>query len=405
MASFAYQAVSANGRQTRGEVIAPTRADAVVQIRRLGVMPLIVTEQAAAGATTRPQAVRIDGKARAALTRTIGELATLLDAGLQLDRAVALTIDNIGHPGVRTEFTRLLAAIKQGQPLSRAMAGNPAMFPPMAQAMAEAGETNGALGAALGRLAGALQQGDELRALVTTAMIYPLMLTIIAVAVILLMLLFVVPQFDALFAGAGASLPAESLIVLNTSRFVRTHGWALLIGAGVAGFVIRMALQQGGVQAWRDRMLLSLPQIGTLVRHIETARFARTLGTLIDGGVTVPGALAVAQRTIANSAMAGAVRTVAIDVKEGGGLTQALAQTGVFPKIALGFLRTGEEISQLGLMLNRLGDVLDRDVKTRLQRLIGIVTPIITIMLGAIVAGIIAAIMSAILGFNDVAVS
>ena len=97
MASFAYQAVSANGRQTRGEVIAPTRADAVVQIRRLGVMPLIVTEQAATGATTRPQAVRIDGKARAALTRTIGELATLLDAGLQLGRAVARTIDNIGR--------------------------------------------------------------------------------------------------------------------------------------------------------------------------------------------------------------------------------------------------------------------------------------------------------------------
>lgn len=405
MASFAYQAIAPNGRQTRGEISAPTRADAVAQIRRLGVIPLDVSEQAGSAAAAPPRRQRTDGKARAATTKTVAELATLLGAGLQLDRAVALTIENIGHAGVRAEFVRLLAAVRQGQPLSRAMAENPALFPPMAQAMAEAGEANGALGPALGRLAAAMQQADDLRALVTTAMIYPVILVTIAVAVILMMLLFVVPQFDALFVGAGAALPPESRLVLDLSRGLRTHGW-LMLGAGAGiGLIAAFGWQQPAARAWRDRMALRVPQLGTLVQHIETARFARTLGALIDGGVTLPSALAVAQRTIGNGVMASAVASVAARVKQGGGLTTPLAETGAFPRIALGFLRTGEEISQLALMLDRLSDVLDRDVKIRLQRIIGVVTPLITIILGAAVAAIIAAIMSAILGFNDVAVS
>lgn len=405
MANFAYQAIAPNGRQTRGEIDAPTRAHAVAQIRRLGVMPVDVSERPSSAVAVTTQRQRISGKARMAVTKTFGELATLLGAGLQLDRAVALTIENIGHAGVRAEFVRLLAAIKQGQPLSSAMADAPALFPPMAQAMAEAGEANGALGPALGRLAGAMQQADDLRALITTAMIYPVILIVIAVSVILMMLLFVVPQFDALFVGAGTALPPESRFVLDLSRGLRAQGWLILGGAIGAGAIIWASFQQRAARAWRDRIVLRLPQLGTLVQHIETARFARTLGALVDGGVTLPSALAVAQRTITNSVMARAVSDVASSVKQGGGLTTPLAETGVFPRIALGFLRTGEEISQLALMLDRLSDVLDRDVKIRLQRIIGVVTPLITIILGAAVAAIIAAIMSAILGFNDVAVS
>ena len=403
MASFAYQVVARDGRPSHGEIDAPTQADAVIQLRRLGVVPVTVTATRAQAARALP--VRIDGKARVAVTKTIGELATLLGAGLQLDRAVALTIENIDHAGVRTEFVRLLKTIREGEPLSRAMAGNPGLFSPMAQAMAEAGEASGALGTALGRLAAAMQQADELRALVTTAMIYPAILLTIATGVILMMLLFVVPQFDAVFVGVGDALPPESRFVLALSRGLRADGWLLFGGIVATGVIGRWWLRRPAVRAWRDRVVLGVPQLGTLVQHIETARFARTLGALIDGGVTLPAALAVAQRAIANDVMARAVRTVASGVKEGGGLTAPLAETGVFPRVALGFLRTGEEISQLAMMLDRLSDMLDRDVQVRLQRIIGVVTPLITIVLGAAVAAIIAAIMSAILGFNDVAVA
>ena len=148
---------------------------------------------------------------------------------------------------------------------------------------------------------------------------------------------------------------------------------------------------------------LAMPLLGELIRRIETARFARTLGALIEGEVTLPAAIRLAQRTITNQVMARAILQVADGVKEGGGLTGPLAVTGVLPPLAIGFLRTGEETSQLGMMLSRLAAVLDRDIRTRLERLIGILTPVITVVLGATVASIIAAIMSAILGFNDLA--
>ncbi|MGI4881474.1 MAG: type II secretion system F family protein, partial [Janthinobacterium lividum] len=158
------------------------------------------------------------------------------------------------------------------------------------------------------------------------------------------------------------------------------------------------------VRAFTDRALLRLPQVGTLIVYGQTAQFARTLAVLVDGGVALPVALGMAQRSLSNAHLAAAVARVAAGLKQGGGLTAPLAATGVFPRLALGFFRTGEETSQLGLMLGRLADVLDRDVRLRLARLIAILTPAITVLLGATVAGIIAAIMTAILGFNDLAV-
>lgn len=164
-------------------------------------------------------------------------------------------------------------------------------------------------------------------------------------------------------------------------------------------------MRQPVVRLARDRLILSLPLLGELVRRIDTARFARTLGALIDGEVALPAALILSRRTISNQVLRAAVSRVADGVKEGGGLTAPLAASGALPRLAIGFLRTGEETSQLGMMLTRLADVLDRDIRTRIETLIGILTPLITVVLGATVAGIIASIMSAILGFNDLALT
>lgn len=405
MPRFAYRAMAPDGRAASGRIDAATPGEAIAQVRRLGVAPIEVTEMAPAATNDNRAGKRIDGKARRSVTKTIGELSVLLLAGLQLDRALALAIENVEHPGVRAEFSEILSAVKTGQPLSRAMARNIALFPSMARAMAEAGEANGQLGQALARLADAMQQSDDLRALIGTAMIYPIILVVISVSVILVMLLFVVPQFDGLFAQAADKLPPESRFVIGLSRALRTYGLYLLGGIVVVGMIARTWLSQPGTRAGADSVVLRVPMLGVLVRHIETARFSRTLGALIDGGVALPAALAVAHRTISNQVMAAAVAKAAAAVKEGGGLTRPLAESGALPKLAIGFLRTGEEISQLGMMMGRLADVLDRDVKLRLQRLIGLLTPAITVILGTAVAAIIAAIMSAILGFNDVAVT
>ncbi len=402
MANFAYRAVSSSGSSATGQIEAATRAQAVIALRRLGLSPLDINEVAAAQ-QVRPG--RIDGKTRAAVTKTISELAVLLSAGLQLDRALALSIENIESPVLRAQFLEILSGVKEGMPLSRAMAANAGLFTPMAIAMTEAGEADGNLGAALARLSEALSQADDLRSLIATSMIYPVILLVIAVGVILLMLLFVVPQFESLFAGTGDKLPSASRMVMAASQALRTHGWLGLAIALIIFFALRQWLRRPSMKLTLDRIILRTPQVGTLVRYIDTARFSRTLSVLITGGVPLPVALAMAQRSIGNREIGDAVAKVASGVKEGEGLTTPLAAANVLPKLALGFLRTGEETSQLGPMLGRLADVLDRDVKIRLQRLIGLLTPVITVILGATVALIIAAIMTAITGFNDLAVA
>lgn len=403
MGQFQYRAVSPGGAFTSGVLDAPDRSQALGRVRQLGITPVEIVE-ARPGASA-PAAKPANASGRRAVTKAMGELAVLLGAGLSLDRALGLAIENIDNPATRLEFGALLTSVKEGVPLSRAMAQRPGLFPPMAQAMVEAGETNGKLGDALTRLADTLERAEDLRQLLVSSMIYPIALLVIAVGVILLMLLFVVPQFESVFASApSGTLPSASLAVMGASHFLRDYGWYVLGGLVGAVFLLRNLLGRPALRTRTDRWLLRVPQLGTLIVYAQTAQFARTLAVLVDGGVALPVALAMAQRALTNTYLGEAVHRVASGLKEGGGLTAPLAATGAFPRLAIGFFRTGEETSQLGLMLGRLADVLDRDVRLRLSRIIAILTPAITVVLGAAVAGIIASIMTAILGFNDLAV-
>lgn len=402
MTVYRYRAVKLDGSTLSGQIEATDRNDAVANLRRSGATPL---ELVVAPATRAARPRRAGAKARLAAATSIGELAVLLEAGLQLDRALALAAENVEDKAVALRLAEILRDVREGAPLSRAMGQRPDLFSPTAVAMAEAGEANGRLGEALTRLAGALEQEAELRRLVISSMIYPIALLAIAVGVVLLMLLFVVPQFESMFASTTQKLPAATVVVMRASQLLRGYGLALLLAFGVSGFGAAIALRQPAVRLARDRAVLVLPLLGELVRRIETARFARTLGALIEGEVPLPTALLLARRTLSNQVLGRAIGRVADGVKEGGGLTAPLAASGALPRLAIGFLRTGEETSQLGMMLTRLADVLDRDIRTRLERLIGILTPAITVILGATVAGIIASIMSAILGFNDLALT
>lgn len=400
MQAFRYRGTDGQGKRVAGQIDAASRDEAVRRLRQAAILPIDVSR---GGATQPVGTIRRTGKTRQAITRSIGELAVLLNAGIALERAMTLMLDSVEDAGLRSEFAAMQKAVKEGVPLSRTMVARTGLFPPMAAAMAEAGEADGKLGAALERLADALQRDDDLRSLIVTAMIYPIILIVLSVAVIGMMLLFVVPQFESLFANSADRLPAASRIIMQASQTLRSDGWWIALALIVALLGVRQMLRQPQARAARDRWILTVPQIGSLVREAETARFARTLGVLVEGGVALPSATLLAGRSIANSHMAAAVRTVAGGMKEGGGLTAPLAAADIFPRKAIGFFRTGEETSELGSMLIRLADVLDRDVKIHLQRLVGLITPAITVILGAVVATIIAAIMAAILGFNDLA--
>ncbi len=396
MASFRYRAATSTGALRSGTLEAVSAPDALQQLKQEGLRPLFATEASGAERVSRPSAP---------VTRALGELAVMLKAGIPLDRALAVVLENLEQTAARTAFAGLLTRVREGAPLSRAMAEAPSAFPPIATAMASAGEANGRSGAALEELAATLERAEQVRSTIVSALIYPLLLLVIAAGVIALMLLWVVPQFEGLFADASNQLPPITRLVLAASDLTRRYGLD-----GVLALVI------GGVGLWRwsrapsarlalDGIFLSAPVIGVVVRRTETARFARVLSSLVQGGVALPQALGIAVASLGNRRMAAAVQGVADGLRQGGGLTGPLAAANVLPPMAISYLRTGEETAQLGPMLARLADVLDRDVRVRIERIITVATPVITVAMGAIVATVIASIMSAIIGFDDLALS
>jgi general secretion pathway protein F len=401
MALYRYRAATPAGELRTGDIEGASAADALERVRRLGLLPIEASEAKAVAKGAGK--ARLNAATRQALANAIGELAVLLGAGLTLDRALVVCTENIRNPGLKAAFAALHAKVKEGAPLSRAMTEAGGLFPPMASAMAEAGEANGKLDVALARLAETLDRAEALRQTVVSSLVYPVMLMIVATGVILVMLLFVVPQFEGLFSDAEARLPFATRAVMGVSHAVRAYGWAGLGVLVAAGLAARHWLGRPQVRLAFDRAVLKAPQLGDLIANMQTARFARVLGSLVDGGVPLPTALTIAQRSLTNAHMAAAVGQVAQGLKRGGGLSGPIAATGLFPPMAISFLRTGEETAQLGLMLTRLAAVLDRNVRTAVGRAVSVLTPAITVVMGLIVATVIASIMSAILGFNDLA--
>lgn len=401
MTTFRYRAATTRGVLKTGTLDGASVRDALERVRQLGLVPIEAVETAQRTARVNP--VRSNSGTRRAVANTLGELAVLLTAGLTLDRALLLCSENVSSVPVRDAFGQLRERVKQGVSLARAMAEMGDLFSPMSCAMTEAGEASGQLGQALAKLAESLDRAEALRETIVSALIYPALLTIVAIGVILVMLLVVVPQFESLFEDMGGKLPFMTQMVMGASDAVRTYGPIAALALAISAFAGYRMIQQPQVRLAFDRNMLRVPSLGPLIRNSETARFARTLGSLVESGVALPTAIAISQRTIGNSYMAQAIAGVADGLKHGGGLSGPLARTGVFPKSAMSFLRTGEETAQLGLMLNRLADVLDRDVRTAVQRSIAILTPAMTVIMGVVVATVIASIMSAMLGFNDLA--
>ena len=246
MATYRYRAATASGVLRSGALQAASRADVLQDLRRLGLMPIETVETSAPAkpnATARPNA-----KTRQAVINAIGELAVLLQAGLTLDRALAVCVENILNPVVKAVFATVHSRVKEGAPLSRAMAESAALFPPVASAMAEAGEADGRLGASLARLADSLDRAEALRQTVVSSLVYPAMLIVVATSVIMVMLLVVVPQFEGLFADTHGKLPFATRAVMAVSDGVRTYGWLGLIGLGLAVFALRQWLRRPGVR-------------------------------------------------------------------------------------------------------------------------------------------------------------
>lgn len=404
MASFRYKAMTEAGAIVRGTLVAATEAAAVRQIRAQGHYPLS-TVPSDQGRLADHWNALLPGK-RAPSMRMLAmatqELAELLGAGLELDRALSVLIGLRNLRALKEPFTAVRGHVRDGAVLADALAQEKA-FPKFYVGMVRAGELGGALEPALRRLANYLQRTQAIRDSIASALVYPGILTVTAGFSIFVILAFVLPQFKPLFAQTGAQLPLPSRIVMAFGDAVRDWWWlgALVILGG--WLWTRQALKDNAIRRRVHKAVLRLPILGNLLASIEIERFNRMLGTLLSNGVELPMALNLAKDVLWNMALGDAVRETAASLREGEGFARRLAQFKEFSGGALDLIQVGEETGKLDDMLIRQADLDEQRIKHSIDRLLAMLVPALTILLGVVVAGLIASMLIAILSLNDLA--
>ncbi|MCH8953238.1 MAG: type II secretion system F family protein [Proteobacteria bacterium] len=403
MAQFEYKAIAPGGEVVLGEIAADSREAAIGGLRRKGVVPLRVAEARSSGGRRVFASLKRRKPNVKDLMLFTRELAILLAAGIALDRALA-TLDRIvvdgpmqGLPG------QVLDEVKGGASLADALASRGDVFPAFYVGMVRAGEAGGSQVLVLERLADMLERSEALKANIRSALLYPLLVLIITGVSLVVLLVFVIPEFRPIFEDAGAELPLTTRIVIAFSDFAVEWGWLLLIALLAALLALRrFSLSEAG-RLRLDRWLLGAPLLGELVRRIETARFCRSLGTLRANGVTLIDAVGIAAGTLGNRAVSEAARQTIGPLAKGEGLSTPMRRTGCFPPLALQLIEVGEESGKLADMLLQVADVYDKEVERSIERLLALLAPLVTILLGFLIAFIIGSILAAILGTYDIA--
>jgi general secretion pathway protein F len=407
MPSFRYTAVLPSGELAQGLLDAPSESAVIEQLRRQGSLTLKAEPAdksrgfiADLLSAEFAQGRGLNGADVANITR---ELAVMLNAGQDLDRALRFLVDTAAKPRARAVLTQLRDAVRDGSPFATALAQHPRSFPRLYVGLVRAGESGGMLAATLGRLAELLERQRALRATVISALIYPAILVVTGLGAIVMLLTQVLPQFLPLFAQAGAALPPATQFVVGLGDFVSNYGLYALIAVGVLGLAIRQALQRPAIRVVWDRLLLRVPVFGPLAREVLAARVARTLGTLLQNGVPLVAALAIVVEVIGNTAGEAALRTATESAKGGAGLSRPLQQSGIFPIRMVYLLRLGEETAQLGTMSLRAAEIHEEQSRLGIQRLVSLMVPVLIIVIGGAVAGIVSSLMLAMLSLNDLA--
>jgi len=402
MPRYYYKAVKLDGEELEGEQDA---ADEQALVRKLQADGLIPVQTRSAGGLTaqlaRRKRRRLSAKEIEIVTR---QLATLLEAQLTLDRSLAVLVDLTPEEHVVKVLSDLQERVRGGATFSAALEAQDGQFPKLYINMVRAGEASGALDEVLARLADYLERSAELRGTVTSALVYPSILLFVAGLSVILLLVFVVPQFTVLFEDMGAALPLSTRIVVATGDLFRSYWWALLVLVAVAAVLIERWLMNPDNRRRFDYRVMTLPLLGDLIWKMETARFCHTLSTLLKNGLTLLSGLNLAKEVVSNRKVRDGLDEVADGLKHGRGLAEPLTSREVLPELALQMIRVGEESGTLDAMLAKVADIFDRETKASVQRTLTLLEPVLIIGLGIVIAGIIVSIMMAILGANELVV-
>lgn len=410
MPAYTYEAVDAQGRASRGTLEADSPRAARGQLRSQGLVPLEV--QAVGGAAPAAAGVRgllqreiVSPRAFRATELTVltRQLAGLVRAGLPLERALAVLSEEAERPRQQAVLSGLRAEVNAGAALAKAMAQFPREFDDTYRAVIAAGEQGGALGEVLERLAQDQEDTLALRSKLVSAALYPAIVSLIALAIVVFLLAYVVPQVTEVFTSQKRALPLLTAAMLWLSQQVRGSGPALLVLLAGLAVAARLALRRPAVRLRVDAAWLRLPLIGRLSRSYNAARFGATLALLTSAGVPMLKALQSAADTLGNQALRADAQETLVLVREGAPLASALARHKRFPGLLVMFIRLGEQTGTLPEMLQRAARQLSEEVQRRAMRLATLLEPLLIVGMGGMVMVIVLAVLLPIIELNQLA--
>ena len=395
MAAFRYEAVDAQGRLTRGALEADSARGARDQLRSQGLTPTAVTASAGFDGLA---ATRLSPTELTMLTR---QWASLAQAGMPVDQALAAVAEQAETPRVRKLVSALRGHVEAGEALPSALARFPRTFLPLYRGLVAAGADSGRLADVLARLADYLEGRQALRQKLTVALIYPVLVTIVALAVIAVLLVYVVPQVVSVYQQSRQTLPGLTRALIAASDFFRATAWAWLVAAIAIPLAVAFANRREAFRASMHATLLGLPAIGRLLKSLDTARFASTLAILGGSGTPLLRALDAAANVMRMQPLASAARDAAALVREGVPLARALREQRVFPPVLTHLVANGEQTGRLSEMLVRAAGELERDAETRLAWLAALLQPALIVVMGSIVLVLVLAVMLPIVSMNQ----
>jgi general secretion pathway protein F len=401
MPLFEYKAVAPSGETVQGTMEAASLDLVILKLQEAGNIPLDARESGSGGFSLG----NLQFGRRGMNSREVGEftqqLSTLLGAGLPLDRSLQVLLELSENDRVKRTVTEIRDRVREGGSLSDALEEQHGAFNRLYINMVRAGEVGGTLDVTLGRLTDYLERSRDLKDSVISALIYPILLLVLAAGSLILLLVYVIPQFTPIFEELGGDLPFITKMVLGVGSVLQNFWWAIIAVTVLAVMQFKRMLANAEKRFAWDTRVLAMRWVGDLVGKMETARLTRTLGTLLTNGVPLLSALSIARNVISNTVLRKDVNDAAREVKTGGSLARNLAKSGRFPRLALQMISVGEETGQLDSMLMKVSDTYDIEVRNTIDRLLSIFTPVVTLLLAVLIGTIVLSVLVAILSIND----
>ncbi len=401
MGAFEYVALDPKGKESKGLIEGDTPKHVRQILRDRHLLPVLVTEVAQKEAKRQSTFSLRSGMSPSELALITRQLASLSQSGLPLEEALLAVAQQNDQPRSKSILLGVRSRVMEGHTLADGLGEFPQAFPDLYRATVAAGEQSGHLDVVLERLADYTEARQELRQRITNALVYPIALVSMAVAIIGFMLATVVPRIVTVFENASGELPALTRWLIATSDFLRDHWLMLIIGVSALIYGLWRLLQEDGPKRSYHRFLLRMPITGRLTRGINTARFTRTLSILAGSGVPILDALNIAAEVIVNLPMRDAVSEATLRVREGASISQSLAVSKLFPPMMIHLIASGETGGRLEEMLSRTADYQEREVDGLIATLLGILQPLLIVLMGAVVMTIVLAILLPIFEINN----